>query len=1675
MKKRILSLILLCAMLLTAIPMVILPAAAAETDTFTPVTRFVLVSDIHVARSAGTNAGINVDHMMNRLYAYLDEKNDNVLPSAVVSMGDSLNDGYPEEADYLAARFNKAKAGFLEKYGVNLPIYALMGNHEYNNGYYYDVAMGLSRPASYEYVPKTEDMTVDEYVLLNNAAFADAFIDKLYGTETGEDGKGNVGAIDNNTINFHKVIGGMHFIGVSISNHLGNLSVETLNWLDAELAKATAATPNAPIFLFSHHPLRDTVHSTVYTPGGQPGWSHYMPDNESWGLSYHNQTHTMFTNIINKYPNVIFSTGHTHAPGNAPLAIWQGEDADGNGTGFTAFCPGGLVSSRDFAIIEIDANNTVRLYPQHVDGAYTNPDGTPLYFEIDYYQDGTHSYGYNDSVRTPVTPEFAATDAAAFANMWASDGKVTGTLSFPQAIAGDVWATSYEVAFVPQDGTTTVYTTVDAATFKRTLAIPTTLYATDFVLEENKVYDVKITPINYFKGRGETRVMLTDLKTPTAELKVIPSHYTSVYTHPTSGTGVNDHTYSLTTGTVTFSPAWSVGAYNITNKAVYPYTKIVSNLHGVPTNQSSLQWSIGGMYLNSQDNRIIVGYAGNGYCSYVTYTAEKSGTLNLTIDNIKLREAGQVGKNAWAVVKNFSTVLSADNAAFVNWNAGTGSEDLATINPTWNVFAAQTITGYTIENIEVNQGDTISFVISRGSGSGDGICDVKMHVDYTQEKETVNYIYNNTFVQKPGTENYPTIDYDTLIKDDTYPHYALVQNPNWELGVYYFGTGGTSITPGRNPYNVYTSQYKLITRNGVDIWGYGGGYYNSNFTIPSQNNYATYVAYVAEKDGVLDVEIDDLKFKYANTAYAIVKNFSEILTGTSGATLANWTEATRDHWEYSVAAGTTTRASASKISVKKGDTIAIIFDRANLGNGDGFYDLNMTVKYRKEYVGETVSYEHKTNGKNFPLTGRDAGGFPILATGKLDYEMGTYDLTTGKAYPYGTATDKYGIIFSQALAGYWTFGGMYSDGKMILPDANINNYIAYVSYTSDCDGKVDLNLSGLTFQREGTAFTVVRNFKDVLVANGGTLTSYTEETSGRWFHSALNQTYSLVVRDIEVKAGDTVAIVFNTGRATNEGMNPGLSAAENNRGPQSMSIDIQYTERYASIYTSNVSDVINETVKGKTTATIDWSNSAWTPIVYKNRGDAGVAAKALLLDTYYAACGTYVAADYAFEVTGNDSLSQSYAMLANGNNVHWSQRAGALVITGNSAAGFRYTAEKSGNIRFAFDIAGVTSSYAGTKETVMGYAIFVNGVKVWPYGDNQWYNLRQESRSVDYTEELNAAMPQSLFVAEGDCVEILCRNDNGLNAGWDNRGNIFLPKVTYDTETQISASLNDKFAITLHPAGTLGEQTATLDGAAVTPVLNVDGTYTLAGIAAKQLGDAIVWNYAYADTAFARGDGNVTVPHVAQAWTGSYADLMETYIALYGEDTSDLAKTITNLAAATLNYGAAAQTYFGYKTGSLVNASLSEEQKAITTTGEYENMLSVVTKLEGATVTPDAITLLLEDAISMKLLVKGAAGLSGYQVQFKCGDKIKLVDLVPCEDSVGQYKGILTGLTPAQWNNVYEIVVLDENGATVSSTISYSVPTYALRMAGDATTKAVTDKMLALYEMAIAYRDALAN
>lgn len=1353
MKKRILSLILVCATLLTAIPLVVLPVAATAA-TFAPDVRFVLVSDIHYAVD-DKNPGSNIGQMMDRLNAYLTEKGDSVLPSAIVALGDLTDWATNEEYAGLKPLLQAATSGYQTKYGQALPIYAVMGNHEYNNGQFLTAARKGADAAKRAYIPVSlSDLGIDAaealagtadlstYYEANNAAFQTAFLTNLEG------------AIANDALNWHYEVGGVHFIGISIENNYNCLSAGTLAWLDAELEKATKDTPNAPVFLFSHAPLRDTVYAD--------NWSHRMPTagnitslkkNQTANAASLVETEQAFTAVIEKYPNVIFSTGHTHASisgGEEPF-FYQAE-TNGAGTGFTAYSPGALTNvnsgNGDFSIVEIDNNGgktTVRFYPQHVEGGtYKNADGTDLYYEVVY------------------------------------------------------------------------------------------------------------------EGETET-VSYADVE--------IDSNYTSIYTHPTSTTAEAINDFTINGETLTFAPAWTIGAYSFDNGKTYLYDQY--NSSAVFYTELGDLWNNGGMYVNNNNIRKRKIIVGAKTVAYVAYTAEKSGTLDFTVDNLELSTGDQQNKDnsnaySYVVVKNFSEVLTA---------AGTWKKNATD----WTVFGASTLTDITVENVKVQKGDVVSFVFARGSGSGDGIVDVQMHVDYTKEVET------------------------------------------------------------------------------------------------------------------------------------------------------------------------------------------------------------------REYVGEATSYEHKVGGENFPLTGFDADGKAILATDGV-FEVGTgYNLERN---PYNADT---GTCIKHKRGNPSAYGCLNYDGSILLPTNGA--MISYVLYTAEYDGRLDFIVKDLTFQREGVVFTVLKNFDSssayALIGEeeqNNTYGRYDKASNSRkyWQYSEIGASYSFAVCDIEVKAGDIVAIVFDKGISMNDDQNVGLT--NKNLGPVAMNIDVRYTRRDADVLTSKVSD--NLSLINAATTTVDWTGSTWMPIVYEDRSTAGNVTDALAMTRYNSDESSYTA-----DAFNTNALAKAHAYISTGKSSNQRGPLGAIMVSCNSAAGFRYVAEKTGNVRLSFEKAGseTDSANAGGSvlpdELVMGYAIYVNGVKVWPYGDNNWYNLRQDASRTKmyYTEQLNAVMPDSLFVTEGDCIEFLCRNDNGVANAWHARGNIFLPQISYENATpEISATLNDKFAITLHNVGTLGEGSATLGGEAATLVANANGTYTLVGIAAKQMGDEIILDYAYGATAFDRGDVTVDVPHaqtdlrftLSDYGINCYADLMKNYINAYAEDTTDKGQTVVDLAAAVLNYGAAAQTYFNYNADALVNADLTDDQKAINYAGEYEDRLGVFINREGdetTIATPYAVTLLLEDSISMKLLVTSDVDLTaGYKVRFTLvNGKSTVAELEKTADGAA-YKAIFTGLTPAQWNNTYTITVVDEDNKAVSSTIAYSASSYAVRMAGDAETTAVTDKMLALYEKAMAFVNAWA-
>ena len=160
-----------------------------------------------------------------------------------------------------------------------------------------------------------------------------------------------ISGITGDSADFHKVINGYHFIGLSASPlSIIHYTKAQLDWLDEQLAEAVADDPAKPVFVFQHEHIYNTVYGS-------------FPE-DTWGVEF-------FTDILNKYPQVIDISGHSHYPANDPRAIWQGV--------FTALNDGGLnyyeftidgaksqhpESSDNMAhmlLVEVNAENTVKV------------------------------------------------------------------------------------------------------------------------------------------------------------------------------------------------------------------------------------------------------------------------------------------------------------------------------------------------------------------------------------------------------------------------------------------------------------------------------------------------------------------------------------------------------------------------------------------------------------------------------------------------------------------------------------------------------------------------------------------------------------------------------------------------------------------------------------------------------------------------------------------------------------------------------------------------------------------------------------------------------------------------------------------------------------------------------------------------------------------------------------------------------------------------------------------------------------------------------------------------------------------------------------------------------------------------------------------------------------------
>ncbi len=158
-------------------------------------------------------------------------------------------------------------------------------------------------------------------------------------------------ALTNQETDFHRIIGGYHFIGISTSRMKKHFNTPFQKmWLKKELDKAVKDTPDKPVFVMHHEHIKYTVYGSF--------------DEDGWGK-------ILFADLLKKYPNVVDFSGHSHYPVNDPRSLWQMEyTAMGTGSlkyteltvdGVQKIHPDFYDDCANFLIIEADKNNNIRI------------------------------------------------------------------------------------------------------------------------------------------------------------------------------------------------------------------------------------------------------------------------------------------------------------------------------------------------------------------------------------------------------------------------------------------------------------------------------------------------------------------------------------------------------------------------------------------------------------------------------------------------------------------------------------------------------------------------------------------------------------------------------------------------------------------------------------------------------------------------------------------------------------------------------------------------------------------------------------------------------------------------------------------------------------------------------------------------------------------------------------------------------------------------------------------------------------------------------------------------------------------------------------------------------------------------------------------------------------------
>ena len=224
--------------------------------------------------------------------------------------------------------------------------------------------------------------------------------------------------------------------------------------------------------------------------------------------------------------------------------------------------------------------------------------------------------------------------------------------------------------------------------------------------------------------------------------------------------------------------------------------------------------------------------------------------------------------------------------------------------------------------------------------------------------------------------------------------------------------------------------------------------------------------------------------------------------------------------------------------------------------------------------------------------------------------------------------------------------------------------------------------------------------------------------------------------------------------------------------------------------------------------------------------------------------------------------------------------------------------------------------------------------------------------------------------------------------------------------------------------------------------------FTFSGINAAEMGSEIT------ATLYASKNGVVY-----EGQTVPYSVLQYANNMLAKSDDAELHTLLVDL----LNYGAEAQSYFGYNTANPVNAGLTDEQKACATQTVPElTTCKGITKNDGATVGFKAVSLLLEEKVTLNYYLDlsaydGTAEELYLRVTYPDADGtaqecvIDGSEFVRRVDANGKESLLVnfSGLNATQMRTMCAAEVFSKTtGERVSDTATYSVESYAYSKAG---------------------------